>query len=248
MDVTGDGIHTVECQAQDVAGNQASASATVRIDTIEPQVFLSPEKFPYWEEFSVWATGSPYTSIRSMVVRIEGGAGRVRTWTFEGPGEHVLRWDTAWNGGAFARPGEYTVTVTATDGLGRTASVSGIVIVPASQPSSPTSTPTPTPVSAVVTPLPPTPAPTATQPVPAASVPTVTTPAVLPDEPSPAFIPPSPAPAPANGSAFDTPAAHTSRSALGVALAAAGALGVLALRDPRVSETRRLKQILSRRK
>ena len=228
-----------------MAGNQATASATVRIDTIEPQVFLSPEKFPYWEEFSVWATSSPYTSIRSVVVRIEGGAGRVRTWTFEGPGEHVLHWDTAWNGGAFARPGEYTVTVTATDGLGRTASVSGVVIVPASQPPSPTSTPTPTPISTVSTPLPPTPTPTATRPVPAAGVPTVTTPAVLPDEPPPS----SPTPTPATPIvAFDTPVARTSRSALGVALAAAGALGVLALRDPRVSETRRLKQILSRRK
>ena len=115
VSVTGDGSHTVDCQAVDNAGNTATWSDTVKVDTTPPaSAFNAPaEGATVWGVVTLHGTSDdPVSGVAGVEVSTDGG----ETWQsvdVSASGAWSLDWDT--------RPlpdGKYTLLARAQDEAG----------------------------------------------------------------------------------------------------------------------------------
>ena len=96
VSVTGDGTHTVDCQAVDNAGNTAAWSDTVKVDTTVP-VLTPSEPAPdgqngwYVTEPQIDASGSDATSgLALLQCRVDGGEWQTPPVSVTGDGTHTV--------------------------------------------------------------------------------------------------------------------------------------------------------------
>ncbi len=240
-----DGTYTLMARAQDKAGNKEhTAVIHVTVANRLPKVSLHPGRWPFWETARVHVQANPYTPVKRIKITIIDTytPGQVRVWeyrtTIRNQETFLIKWDGRWFSeyGPAARAGEYTVKVQVWDNYGRQTVTTGEVVVPPpSDPISPTPTVTPT-ISATFT-LTPSPTPTST-PTPVATRPNPTPTATIPisrplSSPTPSPVPPPPAP-------LDSPEG----APLALLVAITLAVGVLSLRDPRVPEIARWRNLL----
>ena len=153
-----DGTYEVQVKAWDQAGLQATYRKTFTVAQPKPHIVVRPlgtgERWFFWDllTFEVQTTCLP---IQRMRIVVEGpDRNRTVTWdtsTWPAPladGRRPVvysvtwRWDTAWDNGRFAPPGEYPVRFEAWDAWGRKYMEFGTLVVPVM--SGPTPTPAPT--------------------------------------------------------------------------------------------------------
>jgi len=116
VSVTGDGTHTVECQAQDNAGNTSSWSDTVRVDTTAPaSAFQNPA-----EGATVWGvvtlqgiSNDPASGPASVEVSTDGGA----SWHSATLVTSTSTWTAFWDTRSLP-DGTYTLMARAVDQAG----------------------------------------------------------------------------------------------------------------------------------
>ncbi len=186
-----DGGYQALLQVWDQAGNQDVSKHTFTVSQPAPHIVVAPlhqdARWSFWQtlHFGVRSTCLPIARIRIVV---EGPhANRTVTWDTghwpapaadgSAPATYTVtwRWDTRWNDGAYAHPGEYPARFEVWDAWGRKWMEYGTLVVPVMSGPSPTPealpSPTATPTAAPATPtatalaagfVPPTPWPTAT--------------------------------------------------------------------------------------
>ncbi len=169
-----DGDYQALVQAWDAAGLQTTSQHTLTVSNPAPHIVVEPlrtdARWMFWEtlRYEVRTTCLPIAKMRIVV---EGpDVNRTVTWdTSTWPGPSVdgstpatyavsWRWDTRWDGGAYAHPGEYPVRFEAWDVWGRKWMEFGTLVVPVMSGPSPTPealpSPTATPTAGPTTPTP----------------------------------------------------------------------------------------------
>lgn len=89
--VSGDGVHAVTIKAVDVAGNEASESLTVRIDSENAVVeFAAPSPFAHGVERLVLSATDETSGVARLEIRVDGALLAAQ----DGPGPLAADWDT----------------------------------------------------------------------------------------------------------------------------------------------------------
>jgi len=191
--VFGLGSTTVTCRATDSAGNGASASFNVVVrDTTAPILSL-PANLTVEAASPAGATVSFSAAAKDAV-------------------DGAITPSCTPRSGSLFPVGSTTVTCSATDRSGNSATGSFSVLVTYATPTPvpPTPTPTPVPPTPTPTPVPPTPTPTPVPPTPTPTpVPPTPTPTPAPPTPTPTPVPPTPTPTPVPPTPTPTPVPPT---------------------------------------
>ncbi len=154
-----DGAHQARLRVWDVAGHQAEAEQDFTVAPPAPHIVVAPlgtdARWNFWEtlRYEVRTTCLPIAKMRIVV---EGPhVNRTVTWdthTWPAPAADgsspavyavTWRWDTRWDGGAYAHPGEYPVRFEAWDVWGRKWVEYGTLVVPVMNGPTPTLAPLP---------------------------------------------------------------------------------------------------------
>jgi chemotaxis protein histidine kinase CheA len=130
----GDGLHSVQLRAYDVAGNPGSgATLSFKVDTNGPKIEL-PASWNVWDTaaYVVKDGGSSLSTVEVIISDPDGRWPKV-AHTFhlnESRYESAVEWNRQFGDGTIAPPGDYRATVKATDQAGNSAQKSGTIHIP----------------------------------------------------------------------------------------------------------------------